>query len=260
MPRFGDNLPLRSRLPVGNPSRIRSRSARLAGCVLVTLLVGCGGGGGGGGSSGIGIEDLNQDGTVRILCFGDSITRGVGDGPSADSLPPSPAGYPARLQPLLAPETKLPLVVIDDGVPGERTPDGVPRRARDLETNTPDYTILLEGTNDVEDGHADIALPNIQRMINSVFGAGAQPLLGTITPSCCTHKNQLPEPAILFYNRQLRAIAANNSIPLIDFYAAFTGGPEDPYDSTLGLIHVPEGLHPTPSGYDLMASTAQMIF
>jgi hypothetical protein len=54
-------------------------------------------------------------------------------------------------------------------------------------------------------------------------------------------------------------------LPLIDFYAAFTNGPgvngEDlPYDSTLGLIHVPEGLHPTPGGYDLMALTAEQIF
>jgi lysophospholipase L1-like esterase len=97
-------------------------------------------------------------------------------------------------------------------------------------------------------------------MIDSVFQSGGMPLLGTITPSCCNHKNQLPEPAVLFYNDQLRAIAVNDSIPLVDFYAAFASGPEAPYDSTLGLIHVPEGLHPTPIGYDLMAATARKIF
>jgi hypothetical protein len=47
---------------------------------------------------------------------------------------------------------------------------------------------------------------------------------------------------------------------LIDFYAAFANGPQASYDSTLGLIHIPEGLHPTPAGYDLMAVTAQKIF
>jgi lysophospholipase L1-like esterase len=232
---------------------------------LALLVAACGGGGGGGdggsgGSTGIGLEDLNQDGRIVVLCFGDSITRGVGDGPNADSLPPSPAGYPERLQPLLAPETTLPLVVIDDGVPGERTPDGLTRIRRDLETNTPDYTIILEGTNDVEDGRADIALADIQRMVDSVFQHGAMPLLGTITPTCCNHQNQLPEPAVRFFNDQVRGIAANNSIPVIDFYAAFAGGPEASYDFTFGLIHVPEGLHPTPSGYDLMAATAQKIF
>ena len=129
-----------------------------------------------------------------------------------------------------------------------------------LEANNPDYTILLEGTNDVEDGHTDEALENMQRMIDAVIADGSMPLLGTITPSCCNHKNQLPQEAVFFYNDQLRAIALNNSIPLIDFYAAFTNGPEEPYDSTLGLIHVPEGLHPTPTGYDVMAATAQKIF
>jgi len=225
-----------------------------------TSSSGSSGGSGGGGRGSIGLEDLNQDGRVVVLCFGDSITRGVGDGPAADSLPPSPAGYPERLEPLLIPETTLPLAVIDDGAPGERTPDGLPRLRRDLETSTPDYTIILEGTNDVEDGRADEALANIQRMIDSVFQQGGMPLLGTITPSCCNHQNQLPEDAIRFYNDQLRAIAANDSIPVIDFYAAFAGGPEASYDFNLGLIHVPEGLHPTPSGYDLMAATAQKIF
>ena len=180
---------------------------------------------------------------MTVLCFGDSITRGVGDGPAADSLPPAPAGYPARLQPLLLPETKLPLTVIDDGKPGERTPDGLVRLRRDLERNTPDYTLLLEGTNDVEDGYTSRALANMQLMIDSVFQTGGMPLLGTITPSCCAHKNQLPEGAVIAYNDQLRAIALNDSIPIVDFYAAFTAGPnpgsnsdpDAPYDSTLSL-------------------------
>ena len=237
-----------------------SRFARLAACGLTVVLAACGGGGGGGGPSGIKLEDVNLDGQVVMLCFGDSITRGVGDGAAADVEPPSPAGYPARLEPLLQPDTKLPLTVIDDGNPGERTSDGLGRLRADLGRIPADYTLLLEGTNDVEDGHANVALANIQHMIDSVFQQGGMPLLGTITPSCCDHKNQLPQSAVFFYNDQLRAIAVNNSIPLIDFYAALASGPEVPYDSTLGLIHVPEGLHPTPNGYDLMAAAAAKIF
>jgi lysophospholipase L1-like esterase len=236
----------------------------LSSVALALSVASCGGGGGGGGGSnapkGIGLEDLNGDGVVTVLCFGDSITRGVGDGPSADSLPPAPAGYPERLQPELAPKTTLPVVVIDDGKPGERTRAGLRRLRGDLQDTNPDYTILLEGTNDVESGHTDDALGNMQQMIDAVIADGAMPLLGTITPSCCSHKNQLPEPAILFYNDQLRAMAVNDSVPLIDFYSAFANGPEATYDSTLGLIHVPEGLHPTPTGYDVMAATAQKIF
>jgi lysophospholipase L1-like esterase len=100
----------------------------------------------------------------------------------------------------------------------------------------------------------------MQSMIDSVIAAGAMPLLGTLTPTCCNHRQQLPINHILAYNDALRLMATTNSIPLIDFFAAFTGLPEGDYDETLGLIHVPEGLHPTPAGYDLMATTAWEIF
>jgi lysophospholipase L1-like esterase len=234
---------------------------------LLGFVAACGGGGGGGdGPSGIGLEDLNQDGQIVIVAFGDSITRGVGDGPGPDSTPPaSVAGYPARLQPQLAPRSTLPLVVVNDGSSGERTRTGVGRLQRDLGRTPADYVILLEGTNDLQEGDLSGAVGRMQTMINEVFAVGAQPMLGTITPSCCAHKNAVSFGAEQAYNGQLRGLAAANSVPLIDFYAAFTNGPgpngEDlPYDQTAGLIHVPEGLHPTPAGYDVMAATAAAIF
>jgi hypothetical protein len=58
------------------------------------------------------------------------------------------------LQPELVPKTTLPLVVIDDRVQARRTLAGV-RRLRRIWGAAADYTILLEGTNDVEDGHTD---------------------------------------------------------------------------------------------------------
>jgi len=180
-------------------------------------------------------------------------------------LPPNPAGYPARLQQLLLGKGEAPVFVIDDGVPGERTPSGQNRLRRDLSTNPADYVILLEGTNDVEDGHTSQAVNNMRGMVDAVFGIGAQPIIGTITPSCCNHKNQLPIGAVENYNTALRQLAFDNTLPVIDFFAAFTNGPgpngEDlPFDPALGLIHVPEGLHPTPPGYDLMAATAAKLF
>jgi len=239
--------------------------ARLLALGLVVFAVACGGGGGGG-SSGIGLEDLNADGEVTVLCFGDSITRGVGDGPSADSLPPLPAGYPGRLQQLLLGKAgSVPVIVVNDGSPGERTRTGINRLRRDLPKSPPDYVILLEGTNDVEDGNTRQAVNNLQGMVEAVFANGAQPIIGTITPTCCAHKNQLPIGAVENYNTALRQLAFDNTLPVIDFFAAFTNGPgpmgEDlPYDPMLGLIQQPEGLHPTPAGYDLMAATAAKLF
>lgn len=245
-----------------------SLRGRVAAYGLAVWIAACGGGGGGGAEEpqGLGLEDLNLDGRIVILAFGDSITRGVGDGPGAESTPPaSVAGYPARLQQLLTPRATLPLVVVNDGRAGERTRSGVSRLQRDLGTNSPDYVILLEGANDVQEGDVEGAANRMQTMIDAVFGAGAQPLLGTITPSCCAHRNALNFGAETGYNGRLRSIAAADLVPVIDFYAAFTNGPgvngEDlPYDQNLGLIHVPEGLHPTPAGYDLMATAAWEVF
>lgn len=239
-------------------SAIESKISAALGVLLV--LSACGGGGGGGDQTGtstraLTLQDVNQDGQILLMAFGDSITAGVGDGASETDWP-RPGGYPLRLQ------NDLGLTVFNEGNPGERTSDGVPRLREVLAEKNPDYVILLEGANDVEDGHADRALTNIQTMLNDIFGAGAQPLLGTITPSCCNHQNMLPQSAIFSYNDQLRTIAGNDSVPLIDFYAALAGGPEVPYpvDGSPGFIHVPEGLHPTPDGYDLMSNAAAAWF
>ncbi len=236
-------------------------------CAMVVWIAACGGGGGGDEESkGVGLVDLNLDGQIVILAFGDSITRGVGDGPGAESTPPaSVAGYPARLQQLLTPRTTLPLIVVNDGRAGERTRTGLSRLQRDLGTNPVDYVIILHGTNDVQEGDVEGAADRLQTMVDMVFGVGAQPLLGTITPSCCAHKNALNFGAEQAYNGRIRSIAAADMVPVVDFYAAFTNGPgpsgEDlPYDQNQGLIHVPEGLHPTPAGYDLMATTAWEVF
>jgi lysophospholipase L1-like esterase len=257
-----------------NGARQQRRGGVSFAMALLFIVSACGGGGGGDDADSTGsgtassekagsvqLEDLNGDGKILLVAFGDSITAGVGDGPDAEDFPRPLAGYPLRLQNLLG------LQVINDGVPGEKTPTGLRRLGRDLGTLSPDFVIILEGTNDLESGSVPDALQNIQSMIDSVFASGAQPLLGTITPSCCTHQHALPEPAVLFYNDQLRAIATSNSVPLIDFYAAFAGGPEASYpvdglpvDGTPVLIHVPEGLHPTQAGYDLMAETARGIF
>ena len=232
---------------------MRIRFPRLA--VGVSLLLAACSGGNGSGHSEPALEDVNHNGQIVLLAFGDSITRGVGDGPRPSDTPPGTAGYPMRLQKLLS------VTVINDGSSGERTIDGLPRLRRDLAAIHPDYAILLEGTNDLLGGDSmSQAVDNMRSMINSVFAVGAVPILGTITPFCCDTENRHPRSATLSYNDQLRALAASESLMLIDFYRAFAGGPEAGYDASRGLIHVPEGVHPTPAGYDAMADAARRLF
>lgn len=221
--------------------------------ILVALLASACGGGGGGGDGGIGLEDLNQDGQIRILCFGDSITRGTGDGPEATEDPPLPAGYPARLQVLLG------VPVDNGGRPGEQTTEGLDRIAAELGRSRPDYVILLEGINDVIQGRGNVVVTNLRTMIDEVFRSGALPILGTLTPTCCRRERSLPESTVRDLNHDIRNLAFEEGVSLIDFFEAFVS-PDPSFDPTSGLIHDPEGLHPTPAGYDVMAMTAADAF
>ena len=207
---------------------------------------------GGGDPSGHALEDVNHDGRVVVLAFGDSITRGVGDGTRPGDTPPGTGGYPSRLENLLG------VTVVNDGSSGERTTDGLPRLQRDVKDTHPDYAILLEGTNDLlggDDPHR--AIGNMHSMIDAVRAAGAIPLLGTIPPLCCNVESSHPPSATLAYDRDLRALAASSGVGLIDFYSTFAGGPEAAYDPGRGLLHSPEGVHPTAAGYDSMAEAAR---
>ena len=70
-----------------------------------------------------------------ILAFGDSLTAGVGVS-RADS-------YPSQLERML----KIP--VVNAGVSGETTAEGLERFAQVLDTHQPSLVLLLEGGNDI---------------------------------------------------------------------------------------------------------------
>ncbi len=151
--------------------------------------------------------------------------------------------------------------MINDGSSGERTTDGLRRLQRDVADTHPDYTILLEGTNDLLGGESTSqAVDNMRSMIHSVRAVGAVPILGTITPFCCDIEKRRPRSATLSYNDELRALAASEGAMLVDFYGAFAGGPQSAYGASRGLIHAPEGIHPNAAGYDAMAEAARRSF
>jgi len=212
--------------------------------------------GGGGGDKGLGLKDLNGDGQIRILCFGDSITQGFGDnaGEPPEDPPGGFGGYPPRLQALTG------VTVINAGVGGEQTGSGLDRLPDTLQQSNPDYVILLEGANDIEHHQEDAAVQNLEAMVEDVFQFGAQPILGTLLPTCCHHQNSVDPGTIEDVNTALEEFAKKDRVPVIDFHTAFKPEADGTVDPASGLIHVPDGLHPTPAGYDLMALTAQKIF
>lgn len=171
-----------------------------------------------------GLVDVNCDGKVQITCFGDSITFG-----RADALG---IGYPGRLLQMF-PNT----VVINLGVPGEKTPNGRTRASRQFaEFSDSDYVIVLEGVNDffIEDRTSEGTKNNVLAMIKTAKNFGAITLLGNLT-------------AIRRDNQKSWVSAVNtrlNPFRQINFFSLGEG------------IISTDLIHPDAEGYDQMAALA----
>jgi len=101
---------------------------------------------------------------ATILAFGDSLTYGTG-ADRADS-------YPSVLSALLQRQ------VINSGLPGEVSRDGLARLIDVLAETSPDLVVLCHGGNDLIQRKSGAALKsNLDKMINLIHEQGAQVVL-----------------------------------------------------------------------------------
>ncbi|GJL83293.1 MAG: arylesterase [marine bacterium B5-7] len=108
------------------------------------------------------LEPLPPGSTV--LAFGDSLTYGTGASANED--------YPSRLAKLTG------LNVINAGVPGETSSEGLARLPAQLDRYRPRVVILLHGGNDILQGLDPHGIENnLKQMIELARNAGTQVLL-----------------------------------------------------------------------------------
>lgn len=204
------------------------------------------------------LKDLNNDGRIEFLAFGDSITRGVGDFfepgefiPVVDFLPQGEAGYPLRI------ETWLNIPVANSGRPGERLSiTGVTRFATNILNSNADYVIISEGVNDGFFLYGDTSLArDLQALINMTRASGREAILMTIPPPCCNRSGlRLPVES---YNVRYRDLAAVNQVLLADSDRAYQSMCTE---KKCSLLNMPEGLHPNRKGYDVMGELFAALF
>jgi lysophospholipase L1-like esterase len=179
-------------------------------------------------------EDLTE---IVIDAFGNSITEGFGD-------TRKPPGYPFQLEQLLKP-THPNAIVVNRGVGGERTAEGVRRLGAVLDKDGPDYVLILEGINDVNTQIPSTTIvENLGKMVRMVKARGSVPLIGTLLPAT---RAGYSSTRIRTVNIMIRDLADREKIQLVDFHATFME--ED--DFTLLLDD--DGLHPNSLGYNLIA-------
>jgi lysophospholipase L1-like esterase len=190
-----------------------ARRTLIVACVLAVVASGCGGS--------AQIKNLPAD--AVILCFGDSLTSGKGAS-EADT-------YPSALSRLTG------YAVINAGVSGELSSEGLERLPSTLEAHKPDLVILCHGANDMLRKRApeEIA-PNLSAMINITKQFGADVILIGV-----------PEPGIFL-----------KPAPLYEDIARQHGVPCEP--TIIGEI-VGDGalksdyIHPNAAGYRKLAET-----
>lgn len=159
--------------------------------------------------------------TGMILAFGDSLTDGVGVS--------RPDSYPAVLERLSGRR------VVNAGISGEVTTDGLPRLEELLYQSSPDLLILLEGGNDILRNH-NLAKTksNLSTMITMAKKRGIQVILIGVP-----EKNLFSKTAPLY-----RELAEEHQLVFMDdLIASLLKSPKYKSDQ----------LHFNKAGYQIMA-------
>lgn len=187
----------------------------------------------------------------RILCFGDSITYGV----TLEALfvPPGAQtdltlveGYVPKLWRLLESKYGSGFELVNAGVPGETTVEGVERLRTELRVFQPDVVLLLEGIVDVNNNSPrfPVVRENLVDMMGMVKREGALVIIGTyplLNPDGYRTTGAQNVPRL---NDVIRQEANRLTVPIADHEEA---------NELAG--QGPDGLHPNNIGYDTMANT-----
>lgn len=172
-----------------------------------------------------GLVDVNCDGKMLVMAFGDSITKGVGDQLRQ-------GGFPGRLRKLM-PNS----IVRNYGDPGEQTWVGKLRAPSKLKASrSPDYVLVLEGVNDYwqRGRSASRTRSNLESIVSTGRRTGAITLLSRLT----SVRRSFQIGWVREVNKSIRRITQ------VDYFSLGNG------------IISGDLLHPNAAGYDRMAERA----
>jgi len=182
----------------------------------------------------------------KYIAFGDSITYGFIDEQAAPEL-----GYVPRLEALLN-ENFGPSEVVNEGVPGDTTLNGLGRMSDVLALHSARYLLLMEGTNDVIslEVSVDATAFNIEQMVRKVLDLRALPVLATIIPRKDWRWDAgIYRERINGINDNIRRIAQNLKLPFVDMFETYFNFPE-PEGGWRALLS--DDVHPNERGYEVM--------
>jgi len=197
--------------------------------IMCTLATGCehDGGGGGGGADRSG--DFGENDPNVTAATGDSITEG--------RRVPAGAPYPSRLSGLIG------KTVHNFGVSGARASAAVGQVNSAIGRRS-GFILIMFGSNDAIKGANPSAVKEqLRAAVQAAKAAKARPILATIPPQTDSH--EIFDGLARAISQQVRALASEERVPLVDIEAVFGSGE--------GLLQA-DGLHPNDAGTSLIAT------
>jgi lysophospholipase L1-like esterase len=189
---------------------------------------------------------------ITIVALGDSTTAGTPGYQSPLEAPPNGAGNVESQYSYWLMQTHADWRVVNRGVNGERSDQIRARFTRDVLDAKPSLVVIIAGVNDVYQGRAaEIVERELEAMYGAARAARIQVVAGTIIPfNTATPEQNLRMHAV---NTWIREYAGRHrGVTLCDTRAA-VGAPGQPDR----LASSPDGLHPSPAGYKLMAAALE---
>lgn len=182
---------------------------------------------------------------ITIICFGDSLTFGYGVSEGV--------GYVDRLKEYLGKNSKANFKVLNRGISGNTTREGVERLSRHVLKYNPDLVFVLFGSNDSAMLDGQYRTPyefknNISKIAESITSQGGKCVLLTPTPLIeDTFMPYTTMDRIEAYGNIVKEVASEKGLELIDLFDYFmkkTGGDLEEYTQY-------DGAHLSKKGYDL---------
>ena len=212
----------------------RSLARLLALCLACVSFSACEKSGGGGSNSlGKGFDFGINDPEV-VLAIGDSITSGNGDVPYSHYLAPM-----------------IDKAVVNEGRDGTVSSDGAQRIQSLLSSDTPGFTVIMYGANDVIHARPlDTTLENLRQIVWTCKLNQSLPILCTVTPQI--GPRAFVQDRINNLNTGIRQLAREEGVVVADVARAFRGQEETLISS--------DNLHPGDMGYLVIAETIAAVF
>ncbi len=194
---------------------------------------------------------------LRIVTLGDSITKGVRPGVTADET------FAAELQRQLRAGGHPEAEVINVGIGGETAGQGLKRLENDVVAKQPAIVTIMYGHNDsyVDTGktEARISIPrfraDLSQLVQRLRESGITPIL--MTPPAYAEKsgpNGIGEHCnvrLAQYAEVTRQVAETLQVPLVDHYAAWAEVSQSGTDLNEWTT---DGYHPNPKGHVNLAT------